>query len=123
LEKTPKDTNAFLERKIKIVGKNSEKITKAVQATRSNMERIQIAMEGKPLEIRARQEGQRHQTAVEGSGNEAAVTNYVCTESQIEIVMATVTQLRASILRCLVTSIYFCSLEKNQCNTRLYMAN
>jgi hypothetical protein len=28
-------------------------------------------MEGKPLEIRARQEGQRHQTAVEGSGNEA----------------------------------------------------
>jgi prefoldin alpha subunit len=75
VEKTPKDTNAFLERKLKIVDMNSENITKVVQATRSNLESIQIAMQGKLLEIRARQEGQRHRTAVEGSGNEAAETN------------------------------------------------
>ncbi|KAL3920505.1 MAG: hypothetical protein SGARI_006925 [Bacillariaceae sp.] len=68
VEKTSKDTNAFLERKLKIVDMNSENITKAVQATRSNLESIQIAMQGKILEIRARQEGQRHRTAVEGSG-------------------------------------------------------
>ena len=75
VEKSSKDTNAFLERKLKIVDMNSENITKAVQATRSNLESIQVAMQGKILEIRARQEGQRHRTAVEGSGDAAAAAN------------------------------------------------
>ncbi|KAL3920488.1 MAG: hypothetical protein SGARI_006930, partial [Bacillariaceae sp.] len=63
VEKTSKETNAFLERKLKIVNANSENITRAVQATRQNLEAIQMTMQGKLLEIRARQEGQRHRAA------------------------------------------------------------
>jgi hypothetical protein len=41
-------------------------VTTAVQSTRHNLEQITMAMQGKLLEIRARQEGQRHRSAVEG---------------------------------------------------------
>jgi prefoldin alpha subunit len=72
VEKSTNQTNEFLERKLKIVDMNSENITKAVQATRQNVESITMAMQGKILEIRARQEGQRHRAAAEGT---AAVAN------------------------------------------------
>ncbi|KAL3893645.1 MAG: hypothetical protein SGARI_008029 [Bacillariaceae sp.] len=75
VEKTSKDTNAFLERKLKIVNANSENITRAVQATRQNLEAIQMTMQGKLLEIRARQEGQRHRAAVEGGGGDVAAAS------------------------------------------------
>ena len=71
VEKSTNQTNEFLERKLKIVDMNSENITKAVQATRQNVESITMAMQGKLLEIRARQEGQRHRAAAEGT----AITN------------------------------------------------
>ena len=62
-EKSTKDTTAFLDRKIRLVDHNSENIQKAVTVTRQNMESIAMTMQGKMLEIRARQEGQRHQAA------------------------------------------------------------
>jgi len=65
VEKSSKDTNAFLDRKLKIVDVNSENITKVVQATRQNIESLNVTMQGKMLEIRARQEGQRHKASVE----------------------------------------------------------
>jgi prefoldin alpha subunit len=64
-EKSSKETVAFLERKIKIVDANSENLQKAVAATRQNLEAIGVTMQGKMLEIRARQEGQKHRTAME----------------------------------------------------------
>lgn len=65
-EKSSKDTTAFLDRKLKIVDANSENVTKVVQATRQNIESVSMAMQGKLVEIRARQEGQRHRAKVEG---------------------------------------------------------
>eukprot|EP00529_Nitzschia_sp_RCC80_P036354 CAMPEP_0113453046 /NCGR_PEP_ID=MMETSP0014_2-20120614/7158_1 /TAXON_ID=2857 /ORGANISM="Nitzschia sp." /LENGTH=169 /DNA_ID=CAMNT_0000344433 /DNA_START=198 /DNA_END=707 /DNA_ORIENTATION=+ /assembly_acc=CAM_ASM_000159 len=69
VEKTSKDTHAFLDRKLKLVDANSANITKAVEGTRQNIEALNTVMQGKLLEIRARQEGQRHRAAMEpGSG-------------------------------------------------------
>jgi prefoldin alpha subunit len=65
-EKSSKDTNAFLERKIRLVDHNSENITKAIQVTRQNMEHISITMQGKMTEIRAKQQGQRLRAAANG---------------------------------------------------------
>ena len=67
-EKSSKDTTAFLDRKLKIVDVNSENIAKAVQATQQNLQSLNMSMQGKMLEIRARQEGQRHKAQVE-AGN------------------------------------------------------
>jgi prefoldin alpha subunit len=58
-EKTAKDTMAFLERKMKLIGANSDNIVKAIQQLRQNIDSVQIAMQGKLMEIKARQEGQR----------------------------------------------------------------
>mmetsp|Transcript_130514 Transcript_130514/g.194337 ORF Transcript_130514/g.194337 Transcript_130514/m.194337 type:complete len:170 (-) Transcript_130514:58-567(-) len=66
VEKSSKDTNSFLDRKLKLVDANSENIAKAIQVTRQNLESLSMTMQGKMLEIRARQEGQRHKAAVEG---------------------------------------------------------
>ena len=65
VEKSSKETTGFLDRKLKLVDANSDNITKAVAATRQNVESISMAMQGKMLEIRARQEGQRVQSTVE----------------------------------------------------------
>lgn len=62
VEKSPKETTAFLERKLKIVDSNSENVTKVIQVTRSNLESVSLAMQGKMMEIRARQEGMQQQT-------------------------------------------------------------
>ena len=64
-ESSPKDTLGYLERKLKLVDANSDNITQAVQATKSNLDAIQMTMQGKLLEIRARQEGQRVRAAGE----------------------------------------------------------
>ena len=63
-EKSSKDTLAYLERKLRLVEANSENITAVVQGTRRNLEAINMAMQGKLLEIRARQEGRMHQAAI-----------------------------------------------------------
>jgi prefoldin alpha subunit len=71
-EKSSKDTTAFLDRKIRLVDHNSENITKAIQMTRQNLESIQMSMQGKMLEIRARQEGQRVRAAAGEGGGETS---------------------------------------------------
>lgn len=65
VEKSNKDTVGFLERKQKLVDLNSENITQAIQASRQNVDALNSAMNGKLLEIRARQEGARHRQSVE----------------------------------------------------------
>jgi prefoldin alpha subunit len=60
VEKTSQQTNEFLARKLQLVNANSETITVAVQTLQSNITSIHQAMQGKLLEIQARQQGQRH---------------------------------------------------------------
>ena len=66
VEKSTKDTEAFLNRKLRLVDANTENITVALQTTAANMEAITTAMQGKLMEIRARQMGARHRSALEG---------------------------------------------------------
>ena len=64
-EKSSKETVAYLDRKTRLVDANSENVTTVLQGTRQNLESIQMAMQGKMLEIRARQEGRVVRTADE----------------------------------------------------------
>lgn len=62
-EKTSKETLAYLDRKSRLVNANSENVSTVIQGTRRNLEALVTAMQGKMLEIRARQEGRAHQAA------------------------------------------------------------
>lgn len=62
VEKSVKDTSSFLQRKLKIVDANSENVTKVIQVTRQNLDSVSMAMQGKMLEIRARQEGMQQKS-------------------------------------------------------------
>lgn len=73
VEKTNKQTTEFLARKLKLVDANSENITLAVQTLQANLQQIQSAMQGKLLEIRARQQGQRMRQQGEEAEGMAAV--------------------------------------------------
>ena len=65
VEKNVKQAQELLDRKIKLVDINSENIMEAIAATRRNVESINVAMNGKMLEIRARQEGMKIRAAQE----------------------------------------------------------
>lgn len=67
VEKSVKDATAFLERKTKLVDVNSENIMEAITATKRNMNSIDVALQGKMIEIKARQEGMRARAAAEQS--------------------------------------------------------
>ena len=58
-EKSVKDAIAFLDRKNKLVSANSDNIMEVITVTRRNIESITVAMQGKMMEIRAKQEGRR----------------------------------------------------------------
>ena len=62
VDMTAKDTSLFLGRKLKLVDANSENVTKVIQVTRQNLDSVSMAMQGKLLEIRARQEGMQQKT-------------------------------------------------------------
>jgi prefoldin subunit 5 len=49
VEKTFKDTTAFLDRELKFADVNSKNISKSVQATRHNIESMNMTMQGKML--------------------------------------------------------------------------
>ena len=66
VEKKDKDNESFLDRKLRLVDANSQNVTTALQTTTANMDAITSAMQGKMMEIRARQMGARHRSAVEG---------------------------------------------------------
>jgi prefoldin alpha subunit len=63
VEKNVKDAQAFLDRKIKLVDVNSENVMEAITATKRNINSIDVALQGKMIEIKARQEGMRMRTA------------------------------------------------------------
>jgi prefoldin alpha subunit len=59
VEKPVKQAHDFLDRKTKLVNVNSENLMEVITVTRKNIESLNVAMNGKMLEIRARQEGMR----------------------------------------------------------------
>lgn len=63
VEKNVKDAQAFLDRKTKLVDVNSENIMEAITATRGNVNSLDTAIQGKMIEIKARQEGMRVRAA------------------------------------------------------------
>lgn len=65
VEKSSKETQAYLDRKMRLVDINSDNVTTVLQGTRKNLEAISMSMQGKFLEIRARQEGRVHRAAEE----------------------------------------------------------
>ena len=67
VEKSSQDTEDFLDRKLRLVDANTQNVTVALQTTSANMEAITTAMQGKLMEIQARQMGARHRSAVEGN--------------------------------------------------------
>jgi len=62
-EKNFSDVIDFIDRKIVLISKNSENLLKVIQGTKKNVENINISMQGKLMQIRARQEGLKHQAA------------------------------------------------------------
>jgi len=66
-EKTTSETNDILDRKLKLVDSNSSTVSEAVGVTRQNLQTIQMTMQGKLLEIRAKQEGMRYKAVAEGN--------------------------------------------------------
>ena len=67
VEKNVKDAHSFLDRKTKLVDVNSENIMEAIQATKRNVTSIDTAIQGKMIQIKARQEGMRARAAAEQS--------------------------------------------------------
>lgn len=65
-EQSSDEALAFLERKKKLVDANSDNVMQAIQATKQNIQSLNVAMQGKLLEIRAKQEGQRIRATAEG---------------------------------------------------------
>ena len=66
VEKSSKDAIKVLERKSKIVDANSENVLAAAEASSRNVEAVKGAMQGKILEIQARQQGRAFRDKVEG---------------------------------------------------------
>ena len=62
-EKNFSDAIEFIDRKVGLISKNSENLLKVIQGTKKNVENINISMQGKLMQIRARQEGLKHQAA------------------------------------------------------------
>ena len=71
VEKNVKQANEILDRKMKLVDVNSENVMEAITATRRNVESINVAMQGKMMQIRARQEGIRLQNQQQEEGGTA----------------------------------------------------
>jgi prefoldin alpha subunit len=67
-ERTGQETLGFFSRKMALVDANTENVSKMVMATRQNIMAVNSAMQGKMLEIRAKQEGARHRAAIENEG-------------------------------------------------------
>jgi prefoldin alpha subunit len=66
VEKSAKDAVKVLERKGKVVDANSENVLAAAEASSRNVEAIRGAMQGKMLEIQARQQGMAYKQQQEG---------------------------------------------------------
>lgn len=67
VEKNSKDALKVLERKGKVVDANSDNIMTAAEACARNVQAVQQAMQGKMMEIRARQQGMAYKNQMEGT--------------------------------------------------------
>ena len=65
VEKNSKDALKVLERKSKIVDANSENVLQAAEAASRNVEAVKAAMQGKIMEIQARQQGRAFRNQME----------------------------------------------------------
>ena len=68
MEKNLKQAMEFIERKNRLVDANSENIMEVIAISKRNIESVNVAMNGKMLQIRAKQEGRKIQEA-EASDN------------------------------------------------------
>ncbi len=66
VEKSANDALKVLERKYKVVDKNSENVMSAIEVTSRNVQALNGAMQGKMMEIQARQAGQAYRNQMEG---------------------------------------------------------
>lgn len=66
VEKSAKDAIKVLERKGKVVDANSDNVMAAAEASSRNVRTVQQAMQGKMLEIQARQQGIAYKNQMEG---------------------------------------------------------
>jgi len=66
VEKSAKDAAKVLERKAKVVDANSENVMMAAEATSRNVEAVRQAMQGKMIEIQARQQGLAYKNQLDG---------------------------------------------------------
>jgi len=66
VEKSSKDAIKVLERKGRVVDANSDNVMRAAEATSRNAQAIEGAMQGKMMEIRARQQGIEYKNQMEG---------------------------------------------------------
>lgn len=66
VEKSAKDAIKVLERKGKVVDANSENVLAAAEASSRNVKAVQQAMQGKMMEIHARQQGMAYKNQMEG---------------------------------------------------------
>ena len=65
VEKSAKDAVKVLDRKFKVVDKNSENVMLAMEATSRNVQALNQAMQGKMMEIQARQAGAAYKNQME----------------------------------------------------------
>jgi prefoldin alpha subunit len=66
VEKSAKDAMKVLERKGRLVDANSDNVMAALEASSMNVKACQQAMQGKMLEIQARQQGMAYKNSMEG---------------------------------------------------------
>jgi len=66
VEKSAKDAIKVLERKGKVVDANSDNVMVAAEASSRNVQAVQQAMQGKMMEIQARQQGISYKNKMEG---------------------------------------------------------
>ena len=67
VEKSASDALKVLERKYKVVDKNTENVMSAIEVSSRNVQAINGAMQGKMMEIQAKQAGAAYKKQMEGS--------------------------------------------------------
>lgn len=66
VEKSAEDALKVLERKYKVVDKNTENVMSGIEVTSRNVQALNQAMQGKMMEIQAKHAGQNYRNQVEG---------------------------------------------------------
>ena len=67
VEKSADDALKVLERKYKVVDKNTENVMSAIEGTSRNVQALNQAMQGRMMEIQAKQAGAAYKKQMEGA--------------------------------------------------------